>query len=181
MRETTTEKTQINSVSSVAADSAAVTSAAIQNAIKTQVDSLLLASFQQAFNQESETAIEQTLRLVLYDTTQPSDTATGLPPVRAALTKHTAATRKDKSEAAAQATVRNELKKEHTDSTAMLEQSAARVQRIESDSLDVKTDSKTVTQPQRSSWRAWLVIVGVVVLVITACVIILRRKLKHLI
>ena len=86
---TTTARAQYDRAAESVADSIGAETTATQTRIKAQVDSLLQAALQQTFDQESEASVEQTLHLLLFDTTQPADTATGLPPVKAALTQTT--------------------------------------------------------------------------------------------
>ncbi len=178
----TTTNDHFEGANEVAADSVGGTSKATQNAIKAQVDSLFQAALQQTLDKESEASVEQTLHLVIFDTTQPTDTSTGLPPVKAALTQTTAATQKDKTQSKAQADIKAETAKEKTDSTQNLEQSASHVQINQEGSVTATSDNATQETKERSSWQFWVVVIliiaVVVVLVIIGCVYYLRRKLK---
>ncbi len=179
MRETTTTaRTQYNRATQSAADSVGLTTTATHNAIRAQVDNLLQAALKQTYNHESEASVEQSLRLLIFDTTQPADTATGLPPVKAALAQTTATTRKDKTLGATTATVSTETTKAQTDSTMTLKQSKAHVQSEAQDSVVATSDTAEHGKTQRSSWRVWAVLFLVALSFIGVCVIYLRRKLK---
>lgn len=154
---TTTAKTQFNATATATADSVGTSAIATQTTIKAQVDSLLQAALMQTTIEQSEASVEQTLHLLLFDTTQPADTATGLPPVKAALTKTTAAKRKDTTERTAQADVKAELKRAQTDSTQTLAQSTAHVQSDQQAQVAAKSDTTAKEKTQRDSWRVWAV------------------------
>lgn len=158
------------------ADSVGTSAIATQTIIKAQVDSLLQAALMQTTEHQSEASVEQTLHLLLFDTTQPADTATGLPPVKATLTKTTAAKRKDNTERKAQADVKAELKRAQTDSTQTLAQGTAHVQSDQQAKVAAKSDTTDKEKNQRDSWRVWAVAVLAALLIITACVWYLRRK-----
>ncbi len=178
----TTTNDHFNGANEVAADSVGTVTKATQNAIKAQVDSLFQAVLQQTLDKESEASVEQTLHLVLYDTTQPTDTVTGLPPVKADLTQTTTATQKDKTQSKAQADIKAETAKAQTDSTQNIEQSASHAQINQAGSVTTTSDSVVTETKERSSWQFWVVVIliiaVVVVLVIIGCVYYLRRKLK---
>ena len=169
---TTTARAQYDRAAESVADSIGAETTATQTRIKAQVDSLLQAALQQTFDQESEASVEQTLHLLLFDTTQPADTATGLPPVKAALTQTTATKRKDTTRSTAQADIKAELTKEQTDSTQ-------HVQTEQQTTEAARTDTTDNVKTQRSSWKAWAVIILALLLAAAGCVFCLRRYYKH--
>lgn len=157
-------------------DSVGATTTATQDVIKAQVDSLFQAALKQTFDKENEASVKQTLHLLLFDTTQPADTTTGLPPVKAALTQTTAARHRDKTQSTAQADVKAELKKAQTDSTQTVGQSTAHVKTNAQASTTAKSESATHENKKRSSWKLWAVLALVTSVLIAACYLYLRRK-----
>lgn len=174
-RKATANLEQYNRTTESVIDSTGTATTATQNAIKEQVDSLFQATLQQIIDQESEASAEQTLHLLLFDTTQPADTVTGLPPVKAALTKTTETRRKETTKSTSQADVKAELTREQTDSTQTIEQSAAHVQLDMQESVDDKSENTTEKTTQRNGWKVWAVLALVASLIIA----VLRRKIKH--
>lgn len=173
---TTKQRAQTNSEALTTTDSVGATTTATQEIIKAQVDSLFQAALQQTFNKENEASVEQTLHLLLFDTTQPADTTTGLPPVKAALTQTTTAKHREQTRSEAQADVKAELKKAQTDSTQTAGQSTAHVKAKAEASTAAKSESATNEKTKRSSWRLWAVLALVTSAIIAACFIYLRRK-----
>lgn len=169
-------KTHSTSASLATTDSVGTTTTATQDVIKAQVDSLFQAALKQTFDKENEASVEQTLHLLLFDTTQPADTTTGLPPLKAALTQTTAARHRDKTQSTAQADVKAELKKAQTDSTQTVGQSMAHVKTKAQDNTTAKSESASHEKTQRSSWRLWAVLALVTSLLLAACYLYLRRK-----
>ena len=143
------------------------------------MDSLFQAALKQTKDHESEASEEQTLHLLLFDTTQPADTATGLPPVKAALTQTTATKRKDTTRSTAQADIKAELTKEQTDSTQTVTDRTAHVQTEQQTTEAARTDTTDNVKTQRSSWKAWAVIILALLLAAAGCVFCLRRYYKH--
>ena len=176
---TTTARAQYDRAAESVADSIGAETTATQTRIKAQVDSLLQAALQQTYDQESEASVEQTLHLLLFDTTQPADTATGLPPVKAALTQTTATKRKDTTRSTAQADIKAELTKEQTDSTQTVTDRTAHVQTEQQTTEAARTDTTDNVKTQRSSWKAWAVIILALLLAAAGCVFCLRRYYKH--
>lgn len=177
-RETTTAQTQINSSSAVSTDSTAVTNTAVNGATKSQLDSLLQATIQQVINQEYEESREQTLHFVIFDTTQPTDTVTGLPPVRAAITKTETSARNYKSQETAQTDIQKEVHAQQVDSTSVQHHSETTLLRHERDSLSVRNETATEKIRERQPWKTWLHVVLFVALAFMAVVLYLRKKLK---
>lgn len=124
-------------------DSTAVTNTAVNGATKSQLDSLLQATIQQVINQEYEESREQTLHFVIFDTTQPTDTVTGLPPVRAAITKTETSARNYKSQETAQTDIQKEVHAQQVDSTSVQHHSETTLLRHERDSLSVRNETAT--------------------------------------
>lgn len=176
---TTTARGQYERSTENASDSTGTETTATQTRIKAQVDSLFQAALKQTSDHESEASVEQTLHLLLFDTTQPVDTATGLPPVKAALTQTTATKRKDTTRSTAQADVKAELTKEQTDSTQTVTDRTAHVQTEQQTTETAKTDTTDNVKTQRSSWKAWAVIILALLLAAAGCVFCLRRYYKH--
>lgn len=160
-------------------DSTGATTTATHDVLKAQVDSLFEAAFRQRWEQEAEASIEQTLHLLLFDTTQPTDTSTGLPPVKAALTQSTAARHRAKTENTAQADVKSELQKEQTDSTQTTGQSTARVKTKAQSSMAADTKSAAHDKTRRDSWRLWAASVLAALALLAVGVYYLRRKINH--
>nr|DAT67220.1 MAG TPA: hypothetical protein [Caudoviricetes sp.] len=177
-RETTTAQTQINSSSAVSTDSTAVTNTAVNGATKSQLDSLLQATIQQVINQEYEESREQTLHFVIFDTTQPTDTVTGLPPVRAAITKTETSARNYKSQETAQTDIQKEVHAQQVDSTSVQHHSETTLLRHERDSLSVRNETATEKIRERQPWKTWLHVGLFVALAFMAVVLYLRKKLK---
>lgn len=177
---TTTQKAQSNTAVAAATDSVGVTTTATQDIIKAQVDSLFEAAFKHKFENEREASVEQTLHLLLFDTTQPADTTTGLPPVKAALTQTTAAKHRAKTESEAQADVKAELTKAQTDSTKTMGQSAAHVTTEAQATMAAKSESVAHEKTKRSSWKLWAVSALVTAALIAVCALYLRRKLNKI-
>lgn len=177
-RETTTAQTQINSSSAVSTDSTAVTNTAIQSVTKEQLDSLLQATIQQVINQEYEETREQTLHFVIFDTTQPTDTVTGLPPVRAAITKTETSARNYKSQETAQTDIQKEVHTQQVDSTSVQHHNETTLLRHESDSLSVRNETATEKVRERQPWKTWLHVFFFIALAFMAVVLYLRKKLK---
>lgn len=173
---TATHTTQTNSKALTTTDSVGATTTTTQEIIKAQVDSLFQAVLQQTFDQESEASVEQTLHLLLFDTTQPADTATGLPPVKAALTQTTASLNRAKTQSKTQADVKAELTKAQTDSTQTIGRSTAQVKTNAQASTTAKSESATHEKKKRSSWKLWAVLALVTSVLIAACFPYLRRK-----
>lgn len=177
-RETTTAQTQINSSSAVSTDSTAVTKTAVNDATKLQLDSLLQATIQQVINQEYEESREQTLHFVIFDTTQPTDTVTGLPPVRAAITKTETSARNYKSQETAQTDIQEEVHTQQVDSTSVQHHSETTLLRHESDSLSAHNKTATEQVRERRPWKTWLHVGLFAALAFMAVVLYLRKKLK---
>lgn len=177
-RETTTAQTQINSSSAVSTDSTAVTNTAVNGATKSQLDSLLQATIQQVINQEYEESREQTLHFVIFDTTQPTDTVTGLPPVRAAITKTETSARNYKSQETAQTDIQKEVHAQQVDSTSVQHHSETTLLRHECDSLSVRNETATEKIRERQPWKTWLHVGLFAALAFMAVVLYLRKKLK---
>lgn len=170
---TTTEKAQYNSTATATVDSVGTSAIVTETTTKAQVDSLLQTALMQTTLHQSEASVEQILHLLLFDTTQPADTATGLPPVKAALTTTTAATRKDNTERWAQADVKAELNRAQTDSTRTLAQSTSHVQSDQQANMATQSDT---TDKGKSRSGGWPVLAVAALLILTACVWYLRRK-----
>jgi cobalamin biosynthesis Mg chelatase CobN len=149
---------------------------ATETTTKAQVDSLLQAALMQTTAHKSEASVEQTLHLLLFDTTQPADTATGLPPVKAALTTTTTATRKDNTERRAQVDVKAELNRAQTDSTRALAQSTSHVQSYQQANVAAQSDTTDKGKSRSNSWPVLAVAALAALLILTACVWYLRRK-----
>lgn len=179
VRKTTTTNDLHRRTIECVADSIGAETTATQNAKREQVDSLFQATLKQLINQESEVSLDQTLHLLLFDTTQPADTVTGLPPVKAALTKTTATKRKETTQSTTQADVKAEQTREKTDSTQTVAQSAAHVQSDTKESVADKSESHTQQTTQHNGWKVWAVLILVASLVIAVCLCYLRRKVKH--
>ena len=176
---TTTARAQYDRAAESVADSIGAETTATQTRIKAQVDSLLQAALQQTFDQESEASVEQTLHLLLFDTTQPADTATGLPPVKAALTQTTATKRKDTTRSTAQADIKAELTKEQTDSTQTVTDRTAHVQAEQQTAETAHSYTTDEVSKQRGSWSGWALIAIVLLLAASVGGFILYRKYKH--
>lgn len=175
---TTSQRTHSNSATTATTDSVGATTSATHDLIKAQVDSLFEAAFKQRFDQEREASIEQTLHLLLFDTTQPADTTTGLPPVKAAATATTTARHRDKTRSQTQADVKAELTKEQTDSTQTVGQSTAHVKTKAQSSQAANSESAAQAKTKRGSWRLWAVLALVTSVLIAVCAFYLRRKIK---
>ncbi len=87
--------------------------------IQVQWDSLYQASLRQQIEKWGETHCEQTLHLLFFDTLQPADSVTGLPPVKAALTATKTADTKATEKRGTTAAVKDQVKKESNDSTEL--------------------------------------------------------------
>ena len=159
-------------------DSTAVTNTAVNGATKSQLDSLLQATIQQVINQEYEESREQTLHFVIFDTTQPTDTVTGLPPVRAAITKTETSARNYKSQETAQTDIQKEVHAQQVDSTSVQHHSETTLLRHERDSLSVRNETATEKIRKRQPWKTWLHVGLFAALAFMAVVLYLRKKLK---
>ena len=173
---TTTARTQYDRSSESIADSTGTETTATQTRIRAQVDSLFQAALKQTKDHESEASEEQTLHLLLFDTTQPADTATGLPPVLAALTQSTSTKRKETTRSTAQADVTAKLQSEQADSTQTVTERTAHFQSNQQTSESGKNSTTDKVETQRSSWRFWLTIILALLVAVLGCIIYLRRK-----
>lgn len=173
---TTTARSQYERSTENDSDSTGTETTATQTRIKAQVDSLFQAALKQTSDHESEASVEQTLHLLLFDTTQPADTSTGLPPVKAALTQTTATKRKETTRSTVQADVTSELTKIAEDSTQTVTESTAHLQSNQQTSESGKNSTTDKVETQRSSWRFWLTIILALLVAVLGCIIYLRRK-----
>lgn len=177
-RTATASQTQIDRNSAVLTDSAAVTVTAENATTKSQLDSLLQATIQQIMNQEYEEAREQTLHFVIFDTTQPTDTVTGLPPVRATGTVTETSARKYKSQEKTQGSMQKEVHATRNDSTSVCQRSETEMKRQESDSLSVREQTQAEEQREHQPWKAWLAVGLVAVILLVCAVLYLRNMFK---
>lgn len=137
--------------------------------IQVQFDSLYQASLRQEIEKWGETHCEQTLHLFIFDTLQPADSLTGLPPVKAAFTATNTADTKATERHGTTAAVKDEVKKEINDSTALHADHTSAY--TSADSTSAQTHTSYATKKQGSgcgiSLIAWLLLVGALALVIT--------------
>lgn len=173
---TTTARSQYERSTENASDSTGTETTATQTRIKAQVDSLFQAALQQTLDHESEASVEQTLHLLLFDTTQPADTSTGLPPVKAAVMARTSTKATETTRSTVQADVTSELTKTEEDSTQTVTESTAHLQSNQQTSESGKTSTTDKVETQRSSWRFWLTIILALLVAVLGCIIYLRRK-----
>ncbi len=173
---TTTARGQYDRATACFSDSSGKETSTTQTRIEEQVDSLLQAALKQTSDHESEASVEQTLHLLLFDTTQPADTSTGLPPVKAALTKTTTAKHKETTKGTAQADVKSELTKQKKDSTQTVTESTEHLQSNQRTSESGKNSTTDKVETQRSSWSFWLTIILALLVAVIGCIIYLRRK-----
>ena len=160
-------------------DSTGTETTATQTRIRAQVDSLFQAALKQTKDHESEASVEQTLHLLLFDTTQPADTATGLPPVLAALTQSTSTKRKETTRSTAQADVTAKLQSEQADSTQTVTERTAHVQAEQQTAETARSYTTDEVRKQRGSWSGWALIAIVLLLAAAVGGFILYRKYKH--
>ena len=137
--------------------------------IQVQFDSLYQASLRQQIEKWGEMHCKQTLHLFIFDTLQPADSVTGLPPVKAALTTTKTADTKATEKHGTTATVKDEVKKESNDSTELHADHTAAY--TAADSTAAQTHTSYATKKQGSgcgiSLIEWLLPVGALALVIT--------------
>lgn len=176
---TTTARGQYERSSESIADSTGTETTATQTRIRAQVDSLFQAALKQTKDHESEASVEQTLHLLLFDTTQPADTATGLPPVLAALTQSTSTKRKETTRSTAQADVTAKLTSEQADSTQTVTERTAHVQAEQQTAETAHSYTTDEVRKQRGSWSGWALIALVLLLAASVGGFILYRKYKH--
>lgn len=173
---TTTARSQYERSTENASDSTGTETTATQTRIKAQVDSLFQAALKQTSDHESEASVEQTLHLLLFDTTQPADTSTGLPPVKAAVMARTSTKARETTRSTVQAGVTSELTKTAEDSTQTVTESTAHLQSNQQTSESGKNSTTDKVETQRSSWRFWLTIILALLVAVLGCIIYLRRK-----
>lgn len=173
---TTTARGQYERSTENASDSTGTETTATQTRIKAQVDSLFQAALKQTSDHESEASVEQTLHLLLFDTTQPADTSTGLPPVKAAVMARTSTKARERTRSTVQADVTSELTKTAEDSTQTVTESTAHLQSNQQTSESGKNSTTDKVETQRSSWRFWLTIILALLVAVLGCIIYLRRK-----
>ena len=176
MKTTTTARGQYERSTENASDSTGTATTVTQTSIKAQVDSLFHALLKQTSAHEGEASVEQTLHLWLFDTTQPADTCTGLPPVKAAFMARTSTKARGAARSTVQADVTSALTKTAEDSTHAVTESTAHVQRNQQTSERGKHSTTDKVKTQRSSWRSWLTIMLALWVAVLGCIIYLRRK-----
>ena len=173
---TTTARGQYERSTENASDSTGTASTATQTRLKAQVDSLFQAALKRTSAHEGEASVEQTLHLWLFDTSQPADTCTGLPPVKAAFMARTSTKARGAARSTVQADVTSALTKTAEDSTHAVTESTAHVQRNQQTSERGKHSTTDKVKTQRSSWRFWLTIILALWVAVLGCIIYLRRK-----
>ena len=165
----TTVTTQTNSVSTATTDSTDSWRVDRMEKIQVQFDSLYQASLRQQIEKWGETHCEQTLHLLFFDTLQPADSVTGLPPVKAALTATKTADSKATEKRGTTAAVKDQVKKESNDSTELHADHTSAY--TAADSTAAQTHTSYATKKQGSGWGnpllLLLLLVGWLALIIT--------------
>ena len=116
----------------------------------------------------------QTLRLLIFDTTQPHDSATGLPPLKAALDSRTSTERNDVKASEEHQIITKEAHGQTADSAGIEVSAQHQKKASEEEDLDERTSTKT----KKENLCSWLPMVCAMFLVLALCLFCYMRK-KH--
>lgn len=139
-----------------------------------QYDSLIESSLRRTMTEMGNVTSNQTLRLLIFDTTQPPDSATGLPPLKAALDSRTSTERKDVKASEEHQSITKEAHGQTADSAGVQVSAQHQKKAAEEEDLEDRTSTKT----KKENLCTWLPMVCAVFLVLALCLFCYMRK-KH--
>lgn len=169
---TTTTATQTNSTKHVDVESTTDVNVSNVDILQAQYDSLIQASLRQTMAEMGNVTSNQTLRLLIFDTTQPPDTATGLPRLMAALDSRSATERKDVKAGEVHQSITKEAHGQTTDSAGVQISAQHQKKIVEDENLEDRTSTKV----QKVNLCTWLPMVCAAFLVLALCLFYYMRK-----